>query len=62
MADLSVEQVKGLLVARGFVVTEEDAVEATHRVNAISDALEALEDPALDTVEPLPVFWLREGK
>ena len=35
-----------------------DLDEITNRVNAISEAAAALEDPEADAIEPIPVFWL----
>ncbi len=59
MPDLTTEETRSLL--RALDLAPLDAVdldEITHRVNAINEAVAALEDPDADAVEPLPVFWL----
>jgi hypothetical protein len=60
MPDLRPEEVRASLRAQGLEVTDDDLPEVTHRVNAMQEALEKLEHPDLDAVEPLPVFWLQE--
>ena len=62
MPDLTPEQVRGLLRAMGVEAAEDDVTEVTHRVNALREAIEGVEAPGLDEVEPLPIFWLREGR
>ncbi len=59
MPDLTADETRLLL--RALDLAPLDAVdldEITHRVNAINEAVGALEDPEADAVEPLPVFWL----
>jgi hypothetical protein len=58
--DLSQEQVRAQLAALGLDVTTEDLAEVTHRINAISEAVLALDHPGLDAVEPLPILWPAE--
>lgn len=57
MPDLTTEQVRAQLAASGLApVDAEDLDEVTHRINAITEALLALELPDLDSVEPMTVF------
>ena len=60
MADLTANQVQALLRALGLNASGDDLLEVTHRLNAAQESLTKLEHPDLDTIEPLPVFWLRE--
>ncbi len=61
MADLSPEEVRAQLRALGLApLDDDDLAEVTHRINAINEAVLALEHPDADSVEPLPVFWLTE--
>lgn len=60
MPDLTPEEVGSLLVSLGLPADPEDLPEVAHRVNAINDALSALQHPDLDATEPASVFWLRE--
>ena len=54
MSDLTTEHVTALAAALGLPVTLEDAVEVTHRLNALLEALAPLADLPLETVEPVP--------
>ena len=59
MGDLSMEEIRGQLEAAGLrPVDDEDLAEITHRVNAVHEAVLALEHPDVDAVEPVTVFWL----
>ena len=60
MGDLTQGQVRAQLESLGFQVFNEDLEEITHRVNALHEALLNLDDPEIDEIEPLPVFWLDE--
>jgi len=55
MPDLTPHQVRALAEAAGFVLTDDDLNEVTHRVNAFLDALAPLAALRLDAVEPTPV-------
>lgn len=62
MPDLTQEQVRAQLAAAGLApVDDDDLGEVTHRINAITEALLALEPPDLDAVEPMTVFDAEEG-
>jgi hypothetical protein len=57
MPDLTPEQVRVQLAALGLTpVDAEDLDEVTHRINAVHEALAALEPPDLDGAEPVAVF------
>ena len=59
MADLTTGEVRVQLAAIGLhPVDEEDLEEITHRINAVHEAVLALEHPDLDAQEPMTVFWL----
>lgn len=61
MGDLSMDEVRAQLEAVGLrPVDGEDLEEITHRVNAVHEAVLALEHPDLDAQEPVTVFWLGE--
>ncbi len=58
MPDLSPDNVRAQLAALGLTpLDDEDLAEITHRVNAINEAVLALEHPDLDSTEPETVFW-----
>jgi hypothetical protein len=62
MPDLSPEQVRAQLASTGLVpVDAEDLDEVTHRLNAITEALLALEPAGLDDAEPMTVFETEDG-
>jgi hypothetical protein len=57
MPDLTPEQVRAQLASTGLApVDAEDLDEVTHRINAITEALLALEPAGLDEAEPMTVF------
>lgn len=57
MPDLSPEQVRSMLAAQGLKPEDaEDLEEVTHRINAITETLLALEPDGLDQSEPMTVF------
>ena len=57
MTDLTSEQVLAQLAALGLrTVDDEDLQEVTHRINALREALAALEPDSLDQQEPATVF------
>jgi hypothetical protein len=62
MPDLTPEQVRAQLAAIGLApVDDEDLDEVTHRINAVNEALLALEPPDLDAAEPVTVFDAEDG-
>ena len=61
MPDLTPEEVRTQLGAIGLTPLDaEDLDEITHRINAVNEAVLALEHPDLDAQEPTSVFWLSE--
>ena len=57
MPDLTPEQVRAQLAAASLAPQDdEDLEEVTHRINAITEALLALDMPELDVAEPVTVF------
>ena len=58
---LTREDVARLAKLRGLPVEESDLDEIRYRLNALSDALSALDDPELDTSDPLPILLDREA-
>jgi len=63
MPDLTPEAVRTQLAAIGLApVDDEDLDEVTNRINAVNEALLALEHPDLDAVEPVTVFEVEEGQ
>ena len=59
MPDMTPEQVTILLRALELEPLDQvDLDEIANRVNAVNEAVRALEDPEADGVEPLPIFWL----
>lgn len=55
MADLTEEQVKALGVAAGVDIPEKDLAEVSYSLNALLEALDEIEVPGLEQVEPLSV-------
>ena len=61
MADLSPEEVRTQLRALGLAPQDDDDLaEVTHRINAINEAVLALDHPDVDRIDPLPVAWPAE--
>lgn len=63
MSDFTTQQVRAQLTAMGLSpVDDADLEEITHRINAIHEALAALELPDLDAQEELTVFGHEEAR
>ena len=61
MPDMTTEEVRMLLRVQGLAPLDAtDLDEITHRINAINEAVAALESADADSIEPLPVFWLTQ--
>jgi hypothetical protein len=59
--DLTPAEVQVLLAAHGLSpVGGEDVEEIAHRINAIREALAALDPPGLDQYEPTAIFTAEE--
>jgi hypothetical protein len=58
MPDLTPADVRAQLAAIGLTpLDDDDLAEITHRVNAINEAVLALDHPELESQEPQTVFW-----
>ena len=58
MPDLTPDQVRVQLASIGLTPMDEDDLdEITHRINAIHEAVLALEHPDLDAQEPVTILW-----
>lgn len=57
---LTREDVARLAKLRGLPVEESDLDEIRFRLNALSDVLASMDDPELDSSDPLPILLDRE--
>ena len=55
MADLTEEQVRTLGKAAGLDIADKDLAEVSYSLNALLEALDEIEVPGLENVEPLSV-------
>ena len=63
MPDLTPEQVRAQLAAVGLAPEDdEDLNEVTHRINAITETLLALEPAGIDEVEPMTVLPIEDER
>jgi hypothetical protein len=61
MPDLTPEEVRTQLSAIGLApLDQEDLDEITYRINAVNEAVLALEHPDEDAQEPRMIFWMNE--
>ena len=56
MVDLTPHEVQALARAAGLTIQEPDLTNVTQRLNVLWQALEAIDLPELDGVEPLPML------
>lgn len=56
MKDLSKEDIQALGRAVGLVIVEPDLTEVMYSLNAQLEALDGINPPGLDEVEPLPII------
>ncbi len=56
MADLTKEEVIALGHAVGLDIQDPDLTEVTHSLNALLEALDGINPPGLEHVEPLPII------
>ena len=56
MADLTKDEVRALGHAVGLEIQDPDLSEVTHSLNALLGALDEINPPGLDSVEPLPII------
>ena len=63
MPDLTRDEVNAQLASKDLrPLDDEDLVEITHRINALQEAIQALDLPGLDEQEPLTVFGAEEPR
>ena len=60
MSDLTSEEVAALARAAGLVVSDDDLLEVTHRLNVTISGIEKFTHPDLGTITPLPFRSLEE--
>ena len=56
MSDLTKEDVMALGRAVGLEIPDPELTEVTHSLNALLEALNEINPPGLDAVEPLPII------
>ena len=56
MADLIKEDVQAMGRAVGLEIEAPELTEVMHSLNAALEALEAINPPGLDSIEPLPII------
>jgi hypothetical protein len=56
MVDLTPDEVRAMGHAAGVEIQEPELTEVTHSLNALLGALEAINPPGLERVEPLPIL------
>ena len=56
MADLNQKEIQSLGRAVGLDIQEPDLTEVMHSLNAMLEALDNINPPGLDKVEPLPII------
>ena len=56
MPDLTNEEIRALGHAVGLEIEEPDLTEVAHSLNALLEALDGINPPGLDEVEPLPII------
>ena len=61
MADLSNAEVQSLAHAVGLDIAEPLLTEVAYNLNALRELLDAVNPPALDQVEPLPIIYAAGG-
>ncbi len=56
MSDLTKQEVSALGHAVGLEIPDPELTEVTHSLNALLEALNEINPPGLDAVEPLPII------
>jgi hypothetical protein len=56
MADLTKEEVIALGHGVGLEIQDPELTEVTHSLNALLEALNQINPPGLDAIEPLPII------
>ena len=55
MTDLSNSEVRALAKAVGLEIDEPDLTEVSYHLNALLEAMDDIQEPGLQKVEPLPI-------
>ena len=61
MSDLSNSEIRALAKAIGLDIQEEHLSEVGFFVNALVEAMGAVDEPGRERIEPLPILLPREG-
>ncbi len=56
MADLTKEEVRAMGHAVGLEIQDPELTEVTYSLNALLEALDGINPPGLENVEPLPII------
>ena len=56
MADLTKDEVRALGHAVGLEIQDPELTEVTYSLNALLEALDAINPPGLENIEPLPII------
>jgi hypothetical protein len=56
MVDLTKDEVRALGRAVGLEIQDPELTEVTYSLNALLEALDALNPPGLENIEPLPIL------
>ena len=56
MAELTKDEVRGMGHAVGLEIQDPELTEVTYSLNTLLEALDAINPPGLDKVEPLPII------
>lgn len=56
MADLNRDEIRALGHAVGLEIDEPDLTEVMYSLNALLEAMDGINPPGLDSVEPLPII------
>ena len=56
MADLTKDEVRALGHAVGLEIQDPELTEVTYSLNTLLEALDAINPPGLENVEPLPII------
>lgn len=56
MADLNRDEIRGLGRAVGLDIEEPELTEVMYSLNALLEAMDRINPPGLDRVEPLPII------
>ena len=56
MSELTKDEVRGMGHAVGLEIQDPDLTEVTYSLNALLEALDEINPPGLDKVEPLPII------